>query len=135
MGPADDGCLGLGALGAQLGTRLPLPMWEHKILLVWGPVCCALAGVFLGVWLVMGVPARGEFGVLVYATAGFFALVGFAVPAFVLYRFVAVVCPCCGGRAYLGTDSTVSRKLFASYYYKCTQCHHTMTRLVPPHQQ
>jgi DNA-directed RNA polymerase subunit RPC12/RpoP len=39
-----------------------------------------------------------------------------------LSKLVPVRCPHCGGRSYLGTDSTFFRKMLAKYHYRCRSC-------------
>jgi hypothetical protein len=117
------GCL-LGTIGAQLGSLSPLPIWEHKRVLIWGSVGGAVVGVLLGIYFIHGSPPKGEFGPAVYCVSAFFALGGFVIPWVVLYRFVPVFCPRCKGRAYLWTESTFFKKPLSSYSYKCKTCKH-----------
>jgi hypothetical protein len=116
--------LALGTIGAQLGSGSPMPVWEHQVLMRLSPVCCALAGFFLGVYLVHGMPAKGEFGIAVVSCCALFAVLGVLVPLFVLSRLVPVFCPRCKGRAYLCTDSTFLKKMLATYAYRCRTCEH-----------
>jgi hypothetical protein len=115
----------LGLIGARLGSRTPPALWEHKLLTNVVPVLGAMCGVFLGVYLVHGHPARGEFGWPVFVCSAALALVGLVLPLVVLSKLIPVRCPRCGGRAHLGTDSTFFRKMLATYHYRCRSCGHT----------
>jgi hypothetical protein len=57
----------LGAIGARIGSLALLPIWQHKLLIQVVPVFGAMGGLFLGVYLVHGIPAKGDFGLPVYA--------------------------------------------------------------------
>ncbi len=100
---------------------LPIPI--HKALVVLCPVVGAFLGIFLGLYLVHGVPAVGEFGWPVVAACAVLGLVGLLVPAF-LVRLIPARCPSCGGAAYLRTDSSFLREQLARYSYRCAACGH-----------
>jgi hypothetical protein len=115
----------LGLIGARIGSRTLLALGEHKLLVQLVPAFGAMGGVFLGIHLVHGTPARGAFGWPVFACSAALALVGLVLPRVVLSKLVPVRCSRCGGRAYLGTDSTLFRKVLATYHYRCWSCGHT----------
>lgn len=100
---------------------MPIPM--HKALVLLCPVVGAFLGIFLGLYLVHGVPVEGAFGWPVVAACAGLGLLGLLVPAFLLRR-VPARCPRCGGSAYLRTDSTFLREQLARYSYRCTDCGH-----------
>jgi hypothetical protein len=114
----------LGLIGTRIGSRTPPALWEHKLFTQLFPVLGAMGGVFLGIYLVHGIPMRGQFGWRVFACSAALALVGLMLPLVVLSKLVPVRCPRCGGRAYLGTDSTFFRKVLAKYCYRCRSCGH-----------
>lgn len=100
---------------------MPIPL--HKALTLICPVIGAILGLFLGLYLVNGWPARGEFGWPVIAACASLSFLGLVAPALLL-RAVPAACPSCGGRALLRTDSTFLRKLLAKYSYRCASCGH-----------
>jgi hypothetical protein len=114
----------LGLIGARVGSRTLPSFWEHKLLVQYAPIIGALAGVFLGIYLVHGVPAKGDFGWPVVACSAVLAFVGLMAPLVVLSKLVPVRCPRCGGRAYLGTGATFFRNVLARYHYRCRSCGH-----------
>jgi hypothetical protein len=115
----------LGTFGARIGSLTRLALWQHKLLLQIATVVGAMLGVFLGIYLVHGFPMKGDFGWPVVACSAALALVGLVLPMVVLSKLVPVSCARCGGPAYLGTDSTFFRNLFAKYDYRCRSCGQT----------
>lgn len=113
-----------GAIGARAGSLTPVSIWQHKFLLQFTPVCGAIGGFFLGVLLVHGIPAKGDFGLPVVACSAALAFLGLVLPFVALTRLVPAQCPQCGGRSYLGTDSSFFKKMLAKYRYQCGSCRH-----------
>lgn len=111
--------------GARIGSRTRPSIGEHKFFLRITPLLGAMGGFFLGIALVHGVPAKGDFGWPVVACCALLAGLGFALPLVAMFRFVSVACRRCGGPARLNTDSTFVRKVFAAYHYRCCSCGHT----------
>lgn len=101
---------------------MPIPL--HKAMILFCPVIGAFLGLFLGLSIVHGWPARGEFGWPVVTVCALLAFLGFLVPMLLISRFVPAACPQCKGTAYLRTDSTFLRKLLAKYVYRCSTCGH-----------
>lgn len=114
-----------GLVGVRVGSRTLPSIGEHKLLLQICPVLGALAGFALGIALVHGLPAKGDFGWPVVACCAVFAGLGLVLPFVALSKLVPVRCGQCGGRCYLGTDSTFFRKVLAKYHYRCRSCGRT----------
>ncbi len=95
---------------------MPIPI--HKALVVLCPVVSAFLGIFLGLYLVHGVPALDEFGWPGVAACAVLGIVGLLSPVF-LVRLVPARCPSCGGSAYLRTDSSFLGAQLARYSYRC----------------
>lgn len=100
---------------------MPTPL--HKALLVFCPAAGSILGAFLGLYLVHGWPAKGEFGWPVVAACAILAFVGFLAPSLLL-RLAPASCQRCGGRAFLHTTSTFWHRPLAQYSYRCTACGH-----------
>lgn len=112
-----------GWIGACLGSGSPLPPFLHRALMGLGSVAGGIGGVFLGIHLVHGTPARGEFGARVVACSAALGLAGFLVPFFLVGQFVPVECGRCGRAAYLRAEGRFFGTL-GTYQYRCRSCGH-----------
>ena len=99
----------LGAFGLRIGSRSPLSIWQHKLLMQMLAALGAIGGVILGVYLVHGAPAKGDFGWPVVVCSAVLAGLGFVLPVWAISRFVPVGCPQCGGRSTARTRRPRSR--------------------------